>query len=101
MRSAGSIAVHHAMDVVRTNVLQPSLIHSLLHFPQFPQVGEIQPRQAENTRRSAASTSDFCISLRAPSPIHFPPNPFYRRGRMPSYRPRRASQPISGGLRRR
>jgi hypothetical protein len=41
------------------------------------------------------------ISLRVPSPIRFPPNPFHRWGRMPSYRPRRASQPISGGLRRR
>jgi hypothetical protein len=41
------------------------------------------------------------ISLRVPSPIHFPPSPFYGWGRMPSYRPRRASQPISGGLRRR
>ena len=34
------------------------------------------------------------ISPRVPSPIHFPPNPFYRWGRMPSYRPRRTSQPI-------
>jgi hypothetical protein len=34
------------------------------------------------------------ISLRVPSPIHFPPNLLYRWGRMPSYRPRRTSQPI-------
>jgi hypothetical protein len=43
-------------------------------------------------------TYDFCfrlseISLRVPSPIHFPPNQFYRCGRMPSYRHRQASRP--------